>query len=190
MNKKLMVLSGLFLAIVAFAFHSFAVPRFNNDPHNVTHTGTHSFKGGMTLAPAGTDDITLTTDADTSLVVTGLTDVSGDAICVSSGNVFGTCAAAVFTTSVSAPALVSPVSGSADDITISPAGTGKFKILENSAIQIMVKVTSHSACAAAGDVGKIELYDNGADKISLCGCVQTAAATFAWEALNETSGAC
>lgn len=229
--KKIAMLTAILSAGV-FA----DAPRHNNDPHSVTHTGVHTFKGGFTVAPAGTDDYTITTDSDSSLVVSGLSDVSGDAMCVSSGNVVGTCAAAVFTTSISSPALISPLTGGADDITfkpagtlgmtlaettnnltvvgditasgadmfatnfngsnfqstatggaddlaLKPAGTVKFTVAEAGQVQINGVVSSHSACAAAGDIGKIEMF-SVADTVSFCGCWQSGAGTYAWVGLH------
>lgn len=264
------------LALFVVSMNSYAVvPSFNVDPYSHRYTAEQFFDGGASIA------------GDMSF--SGLSDVSGDALCINGSDVMGTCAAAVFTTSVSSPILLSPATGSADDITIKPAGTTMMTIAEagnvtiandlivsgnditaktmssaasggaddmtfspagvlgmtlaettnnltvvgditasgadvnstnfngsnfkspatggadnisvmpagvavlnaNEAgdVQLMKVVTSHAACAAAGDRGRIELYDNGADKVSFCGCWQSGAGTYAWVALH-TGGAC
>lgn len=156
-----------------------------NIAHSVSVNQDYNFNmtGNFTCTPAGTDDINLVTDSDSNLIITGMTDVSGDAVCMSAGNVAGTCAAAVFTTSVSSPALLSPASGGADDITLSPATVTGLTVAEAGQVQINRVVSSHSACAAAGDRGKIEVYSVG-DTVSFCGCWQSGVATYAWVGLH------
>ncbi len=118
----------------------------------------------------------------------GLSDVTGDALCVSSLDVIGTCGIAVFTTSVSTPAVVSPATGGSDPVVISPAGVAGLTINEAGDVHINRVVTSHGACAADADTGRIENYGVG-DTISICACEKTAAATYAWKALSGT-GTC
>lgn len=225
-NRKYIMISLVVLGAF-IAYNAFAIPRHNNDPHSVFHKGNHTFDG----------DVNMTGDVNMSggFELDGLADVNGDAVCVESDGDFGTCGAAVFTTSVSSPILQSPLTGGsdnilikpagttmmtiaeagnvtvvndvivsggdvqcldvesaatggADDITISPAGTAKFTVAEAGQIQINGVVSSHSACAAAGDRGKIELY-SVANTVSFCGCWQSGVATYAWVALHA-GGAC
>lgn len=87
--------------------------------------------------------------------------------------------------------LKTTATGGADDIRLLPASvtdTG-LTITEAGAILIKKVVTTHGACAAAGDRGRMEMYDDASDHVSLCVCEQTAAATYAWKALSST-GVC
>ena len=192
--RNVLTLVTMFCSLNALA----VVPRYNIDPYSHWYTAEQTFAGGITV--------------DGAMTFSALSDVSGDAVCVSSLNVVGTCAAAVFTTSVSSPILLSPVTGGADDIlikpagttaatfaettgnmtlvgdltvtggditalnmastatggaddmTLKPAGTIKFTVAEAGQIQINGIVSSHSSCASAGDRGKLEFFDDGADK--------------------------
>lgn len=218
----------LTLAIVLCSLSAMAVvPKYNVDPYSHRYTASQSFEGGITVSGGMT--------MSGALTYTGLSDVSGDALCLSGASVLGTCGAAVFTTSVSSPILLSPLTGSADDILIKPAGTTaltvseggnatlvgdltvsgnditaknmssaatgsaddmSFKpatvavlnVAEAGEIQMMKKVTAHAACAAVGDIGRIELF-GVADTVNLCVCIQSAADTFSWTPI-PAAGAC
>lgn len=49
--------------------------------------------GGLTISPSSTDDVTIATDADSTVVITGLSSGSGTALCLDSSNNLVTCSA-------------------------------------------------------------------------------------------------
>lgn len=112
--KNVLILAVALCSIAAQA----VVPRYNIDPYSHWYTAEQTFAGGIVVSGA--------------LEFSALSDVSGDAMCISAGSVVGTCAAAVFTTSVSSPIILSPATGSADDILIKPAGTTAATFAETS----------------------------------------------------------
>lgn len=147
-----------------------------------------AFTGNVAFTPAGTDDMAITTDADSLLTISGLADVSGDALCISGANVLGTCAAAVFTTSVSSPILLSPATGGADDVLIKPAGSTAFTILESGALQQNQNTTSQPTCDASG-LGLEIMYKKGAgasEVVSKCICEQIAGPNYVWAPATAT----
>lgn len=117
-----------------------------------------TFTGNVGFTPAGTDDLTITTDVDSKLVLAGLTDVSGDALCISGANVAGTCAAAVFTTSVAAPTL----------------------------IQSSVNVLPTCDINAVGHTIMYDKGAGASQTISQCVCEQQAGPAYAWGSTTST----
>lgn len=155
------------LAVVMFSFASFAAPRYNIDPYAHWYTAEQTFDGGVVISGG--------------LEFSGMTDVSGDAMCVSAGNVIGTCAAAVFTTSVSSPDYISALTVGADDLEFKPAGTLGMTLAETSGNLTVVG----DIIASGNDVTATNLKSavtGGADDITIAPAGTTALT------LAETTG--
>lgn len=69
---------------------------------------------------------------------------------------------------------------------IKTQGTGDNDIAGK--LQLTGTTTSHDTCNA-DNLGKFEMFDNGANKTSLCICEKTGAATYAWGAVTA-GGSC
>lgn len=142
---------------------------------------------GMTLAENGNltvvgavagSNLSGSNTGDQTITLTGAVTGSGTGSFATTFN-----PVAVFPTSVSTPIILSPATGGADDIDMKPATVSVFKVTEAGEVQLTKPVTAHSACAAAGDVGRIDVFSVG-DTKSFCGCWQSGAGTYAWVGLH------